>query len=107
MNIYGSTINSNNASIGGAIYNLGTMTITSITSGKTTTKTTISSNKGTTGGAIYSKGIIDINNVNFTSNSSTDAGGALLLSSSRNPDGSRTPFLSADIQNTRFSKYTS
>ena len=107
MNIYGSTINSNNASIGGAIYNLGTMTITSITSGKTTTKTTISSNKGTTGGAIYSKGIIDINNVNFTSNSSTDAGGALLLSTSGNPDGSRTPFLSADIQNTTFSKNTS
>ncbi|MCD8377379.1 MAG: hypothetical protein LUB59_01175, partial [Candidatus Gastranaerophilales bacterium] len=105
--ITGSTISSNSANIGGAIYNLGYLNISAYTSGKTTTKTTFSSNSGTTGGAIYNKGEMDIDNATFTSNSSTDAGGAILLSTSGSSDDSDTPALSASISNTTFSKNSS
>ncbi|MCM1265220.1 MAG: hypothetical protein NC200_03390, partial [Candidatus Gastranaerophilales bacterium] len=107
VTITGTTFSSNSADLGGAVYNLGYMNIASAVSGKKTIKTAFTSNTGVSGGAIYNKGQMDIDNATFTSNNSTDAGGALLLSTSGNPDGSDLPCLSANITNTSFSKNTS
>ena len=72
-------------SFGGAIYNLGDMTID---------KTIFSSNKAVNGGAIYNLKDAIITQSTFTSNSSTAYGGAIY----------NAGYSSADIKGSSFSK---
>ncbi len=98
IDLLGSTVSSNSACTGGAIYNLGTIVIDK--SGKT--KTTFTNNTGTFGGAIYNKGTLNTDNATFTSNSAESAGGALFLSILPNAHK-----ITANINNTTFSKNAS